>query len=120
MSQTRKLFVKGNLAEFFDFITTAKPTFNNSNTSAWKADLLAVNGYDERMLYGGSDREIGERLVNTGIKGKQIRHRAIVLHLDHERAYKTDEALKNNLSIRRATRQLKIKWTSHGIQKQTP
>lgn len=117
LSQSRKLFVKGNLADFFDFITPAKPTFNNSNSSAWKADLLKVNGYDERMLYGGSDREIGERLVNSGLKGKQIRHRAIVLHLDHPRAYKTQESLEKNMTIRKDTRRLKIKWTPHGIQK---
>lgn len=117
MSQSRKLFVKGNLADFFDFITPAKPTFNNSNSSAWKADLLKVNGYDERMLYGGSDREIGERLVNSGVVGKQIRHRAIVLHLDHPRAYKTQESLDKNMTIRKATKRLKIKWTPHGIQK---
>lgn len=117
MSQSRKLFVKGNLANFLDFITTAKPTFNNSNSSAWKADLVAVNGYDERMLYGGSDREIGERLVNLGIYGKQIRHRAIVLHLDHPRDYKTQESLDKNLSIRKTTRRLRIKWTPHGIEK---
>ena len=116
-SQSRKLYVKGNLANFLDFITTAKPTFNNCNSSAWKDDILAVNGYDERMLYGGSDREIGERLVNFGIKGKQIRHRAIVLHLDHPRAYRTKESIANNITIRKNTRKLKIKWTPHGIKK---
>jgi glycosyltransferase involved in cell wall biosynthesis len=117
-SQSRKLYVKGNLAEFFDFITTAKPTFNNSNSSVWKEDVLAVNGYDERMLYGGSDREIGERLVNYGLTGKQIRHRAIVLHLDHPRGYKTQESIDKNKSIRKTTRRQKIKWTPHGIKKQ--
>jgi glycosyltransferase involved in cell wall biosynthesis len=117
ISQTRKLYVKGNWADFMDFITTAKSTFNNCNSSAWKEDVLAVNGYDERMLYGGSDREIGERLMNFGIKGKQIRHRAIVLHLDHSRGYKTKESIKNNVRIRENTRKMKVKWTSHGIKK---
>lgn len=117
ISQSRKLFVKGIWANLLDFITTAKPTFNNCNSSAWKEDILAVNGYDERMLYGGSDREIGERLTNLGIRGKQIRHRAIVLHLDHERGYKTQESIKSNILIRKTTRRLKVKWTPHGINK---
>ena len=117
LSQSRKLNARGKWASFLDIVTTAKPTFNNCNSSAWKEDLIAVNGYDERMQYGGSDREIGERLRNYGIVGKQIRHRAIVLHLDHPRGYKTDESIEKNLRIRKKTRQLKVSWTPHGIVK---
>lgn len=117
LSQSRKLNARGRWANFLDIVTTAKPTFNNCNSSAWKSDLLAVNGYDERMKYGGSDREIGERLRNYGIVGKQVRHRAIVLHLDHARGYKTNESIERNLRIRKTTRQLKMSWTPHGIVK---
>jgi glycosyltransferase involved in cell wall biosynthesis len=117
VSQRRKLTVTGKLATFLDSVTTAKPTFNNSNSSVWKADLLAVNGYDERMKYGGADREIGERLTNAGLKGKQVRHRAIVLHLDHQRAYKTKESIQSNLLIRKEVKRKKLKWTEHGIKK---
>ena len=116
-SQSRKLNARGKWANFLDIVTTAKPTFNNCNSSAWKSDLLAVNGYDERMQYGGSDREIGERLMNYGVMGKQIRHRAIVLHLDHPRGYKTEESIEKNLMIRKETRQRKVSWTPHGIVK---
>ncbi len=118
MSQSRKLFAKGKIADLLDFVTPAKPTFNNCNSSAWKEDILAVNGYDERMQYGGADREMGERLANYGVLGKQIRHRAIVLHLDHSRGYKTAESIEKNLKIRKDTRQLKASWTPHGIVKQ--
>jgi glycosyltransferase involved in cell wall biosynthesis len=117
LSQSRKLNARGKWANFLDIVTTAKPTFNNCNSSAWKTDLLAVNGYDERMQYGGSDREIGERHRNYGIVGKQIRHRAIVLHLDHPRGYKTEESIEKNLKIRKKTKQLKVSWTPHGIVK---
>ena len=64
---------------------------------------------------GCSNREIGERLVNYGVEGKQIRHRAIVVHLDHPRGYKTKDSLKKNLDIRKTTRREKVKWTEHGI-----
>lgn len=117
LSQSRKLNAKGKWANFLDTVTTAKPTFNNCNSSAWKSDLLAINGYDERMQYGGSDREIGERLINYGIMGKQIRHRAIVLHLDHPRGYKTEESIEKNVLIRKQTRQMKVSWTPYGIVK---
>ena len=67
--------------------------------------MIAINGYDERMQYGGPDRELGERLINFGIKTKQIRHQAICLHLDHPRGYyKTKESLDRNLKIRSQTK----------------
>lgn len=118
ISQSRKLFAKGRLADLMDYVTPAKATFNNCNSSAWKSDLIAVNGYDERMQYGGADREMGERLVNYGIIGKQIRHRAIVLHLDHTRSYKTTDSIQKNLGIRKQTKQQKASWTPHGIKKE--
>lgn len=116
-SQSRKLFAKGKLADFLDLVTPAKPTFNNCNSSAWRDDVLAVNGYDERMQYGGADREMGERLVNYGVVGKQIRHRAIVLHLDHSRGYRTNDSIQKNTVIRKETREQKVSWTPHGIIK---
>jgi len=116
-SQTRKLFVKGKVATFLDLVTPARASFNNCNSSAWKHDILAVNGYDERMQYGGADRELGERLANYGICGKQVRHRAIVLHLDHSRAYRTDDSIDKNLVIRAKTRRQKVRWTPYGITK---
>ena len=100
-----------------DAITTAKATFNNCNSSAWKEDLLAINGYDERMKYGGPDRELGERLENHGVRGKQVRHRAVCLHLDHARGYKTTASVQANLAIRAETRSRKTVWTPHGIKK---
>ena len=100
-----------------DIISPTTPSFNNCNSSGYKEDMIAVNGYDERMKYGGPDREFGERLENFGIKGKQIRHKAIVLHLDHSRGYKTPESLAANLAIRKEVKDKKIKRTPFGIQK---
>jgi glycosyltransferase involved in cell wall biosynthesis len=114
-SQLRKLSARGGWARLLDATTPARATFNNCNSSAWKRDLLAVNGYDERMQYGGADREIGERLVHLGVRGKQIRHRAVVLHLDHARGYKTQESIDRNLAIRREVRLRRLAWTPFGI-----
>ena len=117
LSNRLKLGSGPTRARLLDAITTARPTFNNCNSSAWKADLLAINGYDERMKYGGPDRELGERLENHGIHGKQIRHRAVCVHLDHARGYKTEESVQANLAIRADTRLKKQVWTPHGIVK---
>lgn len=116
-SQLRKLSASPGWGKFLDAVTPSGATFNNCNTSAWKSDLLAVNGYDERMGYGGPDREIGERLENMGVRGKQIRHRAVVVHLDHARGYKTKEGLDKNLAIRAHSRKAKVVRTPYGIKK---
>ncbi|WP_452220320.1 glycosyltransferase family 2 protein [Lacinutrix salivirga] len=117
--QKLKLSVGDKLASFLDVVTPTGATFNNCNSSAWKSDLIAINGYDERMQYGGPDRELGERLVNLGIKPKQIRYKAICLHLDHPRGYKTKESLDRNLAIRKNTKVNNVIKTPYGIEKLT-
>ena len=116
-TQALKLNSGPALASILDLVTPTNASFNNCNSSAWKEDLIAINGYDERMQYGGPDRELGERLENYGIKAKQIRHKAIVLHLDHARGYKTKESLDKNLAIRKEVKTNQKKWTAHGIKK---
>lgn len=117
-SQTLKLNSGPVLSSFLDRITPTNASFNNCNSSGWKSDMIAINGYDERMKYGGPDRELGERLENFGVEGVQIRHQAVCLHLDHPRGYKTPESLKRNLEIREQVRKQNIVWTPYGIKKQ--
>ena len=115
--QTIKICSKKTIARFLDFVTPTKATFNNCNSSSWKEDLISVNGYDERMQYGGPDRELGERLVNYGLRSKQIRHQAICLHLDHPRGYKTSVSVEKNNRIRKMVKSQKKIWTEFGISK---
>lgn len=117
-SQSLKLGSRPWMAFLLNAITPTKRTFNNCNSSAWKADLIAINGYDERMQYGGSDLELGDRLKNSGIKGLQIRHSAVCLHLDHARGYKTPEALANSSAIIKSTRVHARTRTAYGIEKE--
>ena len=104
-------------AKLLNMLTPTKATWNGHNASGWKDDLLKVNGFDERMQYGGEDRELGERLFNLGIKAKQIRYSAICLHLDHQRGYVKPEMIEKNRLIRAETKQKNITWTAFGIKK---
>jgi hypothetical protein len=63
------------------------------------------------MGYSGQDREFGERLVNAGVRGVQIRYSAVCVHLDHDRPYRTQAGSKHNQDIRRNTRRNRIAWT---------
>jgi GT2 family glycosyltransferase len=111
-----KLFRQGSFARLMNAVTPTRATWNGCNSSGWKSDMLTVNGFNELMQYGGQDREFGERLFNLGLKSKQIRYSAILLHLDHSRPYKTAESVAKNISIRKKTRSEKIIETPLGIK----
>lgn len=112
-----KLTKNQGLASFLNRITPANASWNGGNASGWKADLLAINGFDERMEYGGQDRELGERMMNKGLRPKQLRYSAVCIHLDHSRGYKTNDSVKKNIQIRKVTRNTGKTWTEFGIIK---
>ncbi len=111
-----KLSSSRAFCSFMNFITPARATWNGCNSSGWREDMLTINGFNEEMQYGGQDREFGERLINLGLKTKQIRYSAILLHLDHSRPYKTPESISKNVAIRKNTRRKKIIETPSGIK----
>lgn len=104
-------------SKFLNLVTPTKPTWNGHNASGWKQDIVAVNGFDERMQYGGEDRELGERLFNKGLKSKQIRYSAVCVHLDHARGYVKEEMLVKNAAIRKETKLQRKTYTAFGIKK---
>lgn len=101
--------------KLLNWITPTEATWNGHNSSGWKSDIIAAKGFDERMQYGGEDRELGERLFNKGIKAKQLRYTAICVHLDHERGYVKPEMIEKNLAIRKQTKQQKLTETAYGL-----
>lgn len=114
-----KLYLGKNSAGFMNMITPTHASWNGHNSSGWRNDFLAVNGFDERMRYGSEDREFGERLMNNGIKSKQIRYSAVCIHLDHSRGYMNQNDLDKNAVIRKETELEKKVWTDFGIIKKT-
>lgn len=103
-------------AKIFNALTPTACNFKGSNGSAWLKDILAVNGFDERMPWGGLDREFGVRLINSGIKPKHVRYNAIVIHLDHKRGYKDPELVAANKALRVSSENNKTKVTPCGIK----
>lgn len=115
--KNNKLTASGFISKLLNTFTPTNASWNGHNSSGWKKDILNVNGFDERMQYGGQDRELGERLFNFGIKSKQLRYSAVCVHLDHKRGYKTPESIAKNQAIRKETRSKKAVWTHYGITK---
>ncbi|WP_034057281.1 glycosyltransferase family 2 protein [Lacinutrix jangbogonensis] len=115
--KNNKLTSRGFKSWFLNKFTPTNASWNGHNASGWKVDIVAINGFDERMQYGGQDRELGERLMNLGIKAKQIRYNAVCVHLDHKRGYKNVESITKNQQIRKNTRDTKDIKTPYGIEK---
>jgi glycosyltransferase involved in cell wall biosynthesis len=115
--KTLKLTSWGLKGRLLNFFTPTKATWNGHSASGWRQDIIAINGFNEVMQYGGQDRELGERLVNYGVIGKQIRYSAVCVHLDHKRGYNLPESIAKNKKIREETKQMRKVWTDFGIIK---
>ena len=54
------------------------------NLAIWRADLVAVNGYNEAFVgWGREDSELSLRLMNSGLRRRDVRGWAICYHLWH-------------------------------------
>ncbi len=112
-----KLISSPWLGAVLDALTITRATWNGHSSSTWKKYVIETNGFDERMQYGGQDREFGERLMNMGIKTRQVRYRCSCAHLDHGRGYARPESIAKNRAIREHTRRNRITRTDYGIAK---
>lgn len=115
--RTNKITVKGLKLKVLNTFTPTTKSWNGHNSSGYKSAIVEANGFDERMQYGGEDRELGERLINAGLKVKQVRYYAICLHLDHERGYVKPEMIEKNKNIRAVTKKENLTRTPFGIVK---
>ena len=114
-----RLAAPQHLGAILDRLTPTRASFNGHNAAVWREDAIRVNGFDERMGWGGLDREFGERLENAGIRGLQVRHRAHVVHLWHERGYSRPDVVRANRAIRKETARLRLTRTPHGLAQQS-
>ena len=56
--KNNKVDPTGLKSSILNFLTPTTPSWNGHNASGWKKDILAINGFDERMQYGGQDQGI--------------------------------------------------------------
>ena len=116
-SVARKLGAKEwGVASILDHLLRVSPTFNGNNSSAWKSDVLKINGFDERIGYGGGDREFGYRLRHAGVRPHRIRYSARMLHLDHPRGYADPEIIAKNRALIEQTQRDRVTATAYGLR----
>ena len=68
------------------------------NFAFWKKDFIAVNGYNNSITgWGHEDIELAARVVNYGVKRKQLKMLAVCYHLHHQLNSRKEEDV--NMSI---------------------
>lgn len=109
-----KLASGAKLARILNAISRTRAGWHGHNSSCWRSDALAAGGFDERMGWGGEDREFGYRLINGGVQAARIRYSAICVHLDHQRPWRDPQVLEANDAMRDETRRSGRSHTRHG------
>ena len=115
-----RLTRSAGIAALLDSITPTAADFHGNNASTWRDTLYEVNGFESEMGYGGLDQALGYRLQNAGIKGKQARHRAVTMHLYHDRPYRDASVIDRNRAIMKRIRRDKETRARSGIAELGP
>ncbi len=59
-------------------------SIKSCNQGFWRADLIAVNGFNEQIKgWGPEDKECCARVVNSGVGARHVRFMAQAVHLHH-------------------------------------
>jgi len=104
------------LSKAFTKNDTLSEKYRGCNTSFFKSDFEAINGYNENFTgWGREDSELALRLHNFGLKGKRLRYCGIVYHIYHKELSR--KQLQVNDSIEKATILEKKTWTENGYNK---
>ena len=83
-----KLSLPYGLRAWLNDHSTTNLYWLGANSSCYRADAEAANGFDNRFGYGFEDGDFGNRLENLGLRPATVRWTANVLHLDHGRPYR--------------------------------
>jgi glycosyltransferase involved in cell wall biosynthesis len=104
------------LSQFYKKSNLFSKRYRGCNTSYFKVDAIAVNGYNEDIKgWGREDSEFALRLHNLGINGRRLRYRGIVFHIHH--LEKAKDRLEINDDIEQKTILEKRIWCVNGIDK---
>lgn len=104
------------LSNFFSRKKQSLKGTRTCNFSLWKKDLIAVNGFNEKIQgWGREDTEMVVRLMNNNIQRKNLKFCGIAYHLYHQAEGKS--ALKRNHEILEQAIQEKLNWCEAGINR---
>jgi glycosyltransferase involved in cell wall biosynthesis len=88
-----------------------------ANSSCYREDALAVNGFDNRFTYGFEDGDFGNRLENHGLVPTTVRWTANVLHLFHGRPWDQPGVQQKNLEMVTPKAEGGSYWAKDGLDR---
>jgi glycosyltransferase involved in cell wall biosynthesis len=104
------------LSKLFSKKTILLRGIKTCNMSFFKKDCINVNGFNNNIEgWGREDSEYAARLLNSGIKRKNLRFNAIQFHLWH--AENIRGSLRQNDEILNSSIHNNSKWCNNGIEK---
>lgn len=104
------------LANLYNRNNEISSKLRGCNLSFWRADFIAVNGYNEEFEgWGREDSELIIRMMNNGIQGRRLRYRGIIYHIWHK--VKDKSRFEINDSLQQKAVLENSKWCENGIDK---
>jgi glycosyltransferase involved in cell wall biosynthesis len=89
------------------------------NIAFWRDDIVRVNGYNEDMEgWGREDTELVARLMNSGVRRKNLKFAAVSYHLHHRTRPADSDAANFELALRVARDG--VTRCEHGIDRHAP
>jgi glycosyltransferase involved in cell wall biosynthesis len=118
--KNRKNSVRSSfLSNLFSRQSIQMEGIRGSNLAFWRADAVAVNGFNEDFVgWGREDSEFAARLMNWGVQRQTVRFGALTFHLFHP-ANPRDSLERNDRILEQAI-QTGSTWCINGIDKRLP
>ena len=86
------------------------------NAAYWRDDILRVNGYNEDLEgWGREDTELIARLMNSGVRRRNLKFAAVAYHLEHAKSSRNRDAA-NMEAVERVVRE-RVTRCAHGIDR---
>jgi glycosyltransferase involved in cell wall biosynthesis len=104
------------LSRFYKKSVLFSKKYRGCNTSFFKKDFIAVNGFNEEFKgWGREDSELALRFHNFKLKGRRLRYRGIVFHIYHKE--RSRDRLEINNEIELNTIKNKLTRCENGVDK---
>ncbi|MCX5939988.1 MAG: glycosyltransferase [Cyanobium sp. LacPavin_0818_WC50_MAG_67_9] len=110
-----KLVLPSPLDRLANVLTPTKRTWNGHNSSCFREDAIAINGFNELIQYGGQDVEFGCRLNHAGVRGRHLRFSTIPVHLYHGHGYVKPGMLERSAAQRLETNRKRLLRAEVGL-----
>ena len=113
--ENRKNCIRSSfLSRLFSFTTRRLTGIKTCNFAFWRKHAETVNGFNEDFVgWGREDSEFSARMLNYGIKRKNLKFKAVTYHLHHK--INSRKAIQTNDRILKNTLKNHLAWCENGL-----